>query len=293
MNINEYLKQTATAITKENAKTIGAAIVPKYFKAGIRKDKRLKPMDRDILFTLHEFVNTETGHCYPSQQELADILDYSRTKVAEALGRLEKAGYIHRCPAKKPTKNGKFTETSDEIIITPFSKLNDNEYHSALIAEIARIKYVVAAYNKDSSARTIIATGENTESHTKQEMTEIRETSRRKAETEPIIIDIQKEKTEKMYKHISTKQEDEALEALRRQEAIERKKQPKQEQPQQPYNKATANEYTDAFEFIDEEIAELMEQSKHKQPKPQPKLKQEFDIDAWVNQPYQFTGRGA
>lgn len=300
-SIHEYLKQSANAITKENAKT-EVAIIPKFLKAGITKDKRLKPMDINVLYALYEYVNTDTGHCYPSQTELAEILGYARPNISKALTRLEKAGYIHRCPAKKPTKNGKFTETADEIIITPYSKLKDNEYHSSLIAEIARIRYIVVDYTKDSSVRTIIATGENTESHTKQEMTEIRETNRQKAETEPTtIINIQKEKTEKMYKYIPSKAEDAAFEALRKQETLEikyhnTKSYQRAQEPQQQYYNATDEEILAAF-------AEYDSQQRQQQPKPQPKKQeqpkeqQQTDdytwMDAWLNQPYTFSGKGA
>lgn len=298
MNINEYLKQSANAIIKENAKT-GTSIVPKYYRAGITKDKRLKPMDINVLYLLHEFINTETGHCYPTQQELSNTLGYARPNISKSLGRLEKAGYIHRCPAKKPTKNNKFMETSDEIIITPFDKNNSNEYHSAITAEIERIKYIVVDYSKDSSTRIIIATGQNTESHTKQEMATIREISRNKINTEPIIIiDIQtkQESNEDMKKYYPTDEEILALEELRKNENIAKKQQPKQEQ--QSYYNATDEEILAFFKeqgyATDEEIDEyLTGQKQQQQPKPQPKQKQEFDIDAWISQPYTYSGMGA
>lgn len=312
-NINEYLKQSANAITKKNVKT-GASIVPKYLKAGITKDTRLKPMDINVLYLLHEYVNTETGHCYPTQQELANTLGYARPNISKALGRLEKACYIHRCPAKKPTRNGKFLETSDEIIITPFNKLNNNEYHNGLTAEIERIKYIVVDYNKDSSVRTIIATGADTQSFTRQEMIEIRETNRRKTDTETLqqlkkqeqpqqnnneYIKVEEQEKKEM-KYIPTNAEIEALEALRKQEAAKRHTQHNNTKPQQraqqSYIEATDEEILALFKeqgfATDEEIDEYLTGQKQEQPKSHPKQNQEFDIDAWISQPYIFTGRG-
>lgn len=211
MKINEYLKQAADAIKEENSKT-QVAIVPKYFKAGIAKDERLKPLDIKLLYTLHEYINTDTGHCYPSQKELADVLGSGQSSISKALTRLEEAGYIHKVPAKRINKNKKFEDTSQDIIITPFAKLKDSKYHEDLVKEIERIKYIIVDYIKikdseDGIKRVIISTGEHTNSKKQEEVNEIKENGRQEsikakqtiAITEEVKAEIKEEQEEVKY----------------------------------------------------------------------------------------------
>lgn len=107
-----------------------------------------------------------------------------------------------------------------------------------------------------------------------------------------IVDTVEQEK--KQMKYIPTNQEMEALEALRKQEAIQKIQQPKQQKPQQLQQETddiTEEDIARCQAATDEYNAHLKQKERHKQP--QPKQKQEFNIDDWLSQPYTFSGRGA
>ncbi len=54
----------------------------------------LSPTDKVILCGLLTYRNTNTGRCFPKQQDLADFIDLDRKTVNRCLGRLTKMGVI-------------------------------------------------------------------------------------------------------------------------------------------------------------------------------------------------------
>lgn len=181
MNIKDYLKQTSQAIKKGNAAT-EVAIIPKFIKHGYYQ--KMNPIDLAVLLCFYEHVNTETGQCYPKQVKIGELIGTDRpATISESISRLESLGFLHKVPARRRNRNGKLVSTASEIILTPFNKIQDEEYHRALIAEIDRIKYIIVEYVGNSTLRQIIGTGTNTNSLSERELNMVRQKHAKKPRT--------------------------------------------------------------------------------------------------------------
>src|SRR4051812_15426436 len=58
----------------------------------------LSPTDRLMVWTLTAFADNATGHCFPSQQSLADMSGLSVRQVRRAIKNLESAGLVTCVP---------------------------------------------------------------------------------------------------------------------------------------------------------------------------------------------------
>jgi len=191
MDINTVLKTTANALVKENSQTEikegakGVSIVPKYLKSELITAD-IKFSDYKLLMLIYEYTNTVTGMCYPSQEKLADDLSKGQKgkvdpgTISKSLKKLERHGFLHCLPTRIYLDGGKFEVKSSFIILTPFAKIEDAQYHKEMTDMINTMKYAVIDHDKDGQ-RIIVGSGVKSNSKTQPEINAYTEEKRQQA----------------------------------------------------------------------------------------------------------------